>query len=72
MLLNYILNTVTVDVRPFGGLAAVCCGGEGIFNTELTGPGTIFMQSMSIDKMRMFFLPNVASNDTGDDGDGGD
>ena len=39
MLLNYILNTVTVDVRPFGGLAAVCCGGEGINDTGDDGDG---------------------------------
>lgn len=30
-------SSVTVDVRPVGNIAAVCCGGEGIFNTELTG-----------------------------------
>ena len=30
-------SSVTVDVRPVGGIAAICCGGEGIFNTELTG-----------------------------------
>ena len=30
-------SSVSVDVRPVGGIAAMCCGGEGIFNTELTG-----------------------------------
>ena len=30
-------SSVTVDVRPVGGFAAICCGGAGIFNTELTG-----------------------------------
>ena len=30
-------SSVTVDVRTVGGIAAMCCGGEGIFNTELTG-----------------------------------
>ena len=30
-------SSVTVDVRTVGGIAAICCGGEGIFNTELTG-----------------------------------
>ena len=115
-------SSVTVDVRPVGGIAAICCGGEGIFNTELTGeynivlcccilclyiyiyiyiniyiliylfvlihigvsaihsfvrsfiylfvlkikifipiigPGTIHLQSMSIDKMRLLFPPDV-------------
>lgn len=30
-------SSVTVDIRAVGGIAAICCGGEGIFNTELTG-----------------------------------
>ena len=30
-------SSVTVDVRPIGSIAAMCCGGEGLFNTELTG-----------------------------------
>jgi len=39
-------SSVTVDVRPVGGIAAICCGGEGIFNTELTGAyifGVLFL-----------------------------
>lgn len=67
-------SSVTIDVRPVGGMAAMCCGGEGIFNTELTGPGTIHLQSMSIDKLRLLFPPNVnePSNNSGGDGGGGD
>lgn len=67
-------SSVSVDVRPVGGIAAICCGGEGIFNTELTGPGTVHLQSLSIDKLRLLFPPNVvSSNDSsGDGGDGGD
>lgn len=64
-------SSVTVDVRPVGGIAAICCGGEGIFNTELTGPGTIHLQSMSIDKLRLLFPPNVSSGGDGGDGGGG-
>jgi len=63
-------SSVTVDVRPVGGFVACCCAGEGIFNTELTGPGVIHLQSMSIDKMRALFPPQV--NSGGDGGDGGD
>jgi uncharacterized protein (AIM24 family) len=71
-------SSVTVDVRTVGNIAAICCGGEGIFNTELSGPGTIYLQSMSIDKMRRLFPPHVASSggdgggDDGGDGGGGD
>jgi len=68
-------SSVTVDVRTVGGIAAMCCGGEGIFNTEVDGPGTIYLQSMSIDKLRLLFPPNVQSSgggDSGGDGGGGD
>jgi hypothetical protein len=67
-------SSVSVDVRAVGNIAAICCGGERIFNTELFGPGIIYLQSMSIDKMRRLFPPHVASNSAGGDdgGDGGD
>lgn len=64
-------GSVTVDIRAVGNIAAICCGGEGIFNTELTGPGTIWMQSLSIDKLRKLFPPKVAKSGGGG-GDGGD
>lgn len=49
-------DTVQVDVRTVGGIAAMCCSGAGVFNTELTGPGKIWIQSLSIDKMRKLFV----------------
>lgn len=62
-------SSVTVDVRTVGGIAAMCCAGEGLFQTEFTGPGTIYLQSLSIDKLRALFPPQRESN--GDGGDGG-
>mmetsp|Transcript_9899 Transcript_9899/g.15312 ORF Transcript_9899/g.15312 Transcript_9899/m.15312 type:complete len:297 (+) Transcript_9899:44-934(+) len=68
--------SVVVDVERIGGIAAICCAGEGIFNTTLTGPGKIWMQSMGIDKLRTLFPVPVSSSggggDGGDDGGGGD
>jgi len=64
-------TSVTVDVRPVGGIAAICCGGEGIFNTEMNGPGTVFLQSMSIDKLRLLFPPKTSNGGDGAGGDGG-
>lgn len=29
-----------------------CCGGEGLFNTTLTGPGEVYFQSTSIEKVK--------------------
>jgi len=66
-------TSIKVDVRKVGGFAAMCCAGEGAFNTVLTGPGKIWMQSMSIDKLRSVFPPRVVQQGGGGDGgDGGD
>lgn len=37
--------SVSIDIRFLGSIATVCCGGEGIFNTEMTGPGTQRMRA---------------------------
>lgn len=63
-------SSVTIDVRTAGNLAAMCCGGN-LFYTELSGPGTIYLQSMSIDKLRRLFPPKESSRGDGGDGDGG-
>lgn len=65
--------SVTMDVKLVAegfcnGLAACCFSGEGLFNTVLTGPGRVWCQSMSIDKMRKLFPP--PRNDGGFDGGG--
>jgi len=52
-------------------VAAICCGGEGLFNTTMTGPGTIWLQSLSIDKMRKLFPPKLESRGGGSGGDSG-
>ena len=35
---------VGYDVKTVGGCMTCCFGGEGCFNTELTGPGVIYVQ----------------------------
>ena len=40
-------NTVGFDVRNVGSFLNCCLGGEGCFNTELSGPGTVYLQSLS-------------------------
>merc|ERR1739846_171865 len=41
---------VQQEVRRAGTCLMMCCGADGIFNSVLRGPGTIWMQSMSITK----------------------
>lgn len=42
---------VGYDVKTVGSCMTCCFGGEGCFNTELTGPGVIYVQTMSYDKL---------------------
>mmetsp|Transcript_99984 Transcript_99984/g.214186 ORF Transcript_99984/g.214186 Transcript_99984/m.214186 type:complete len:314 (+) Transcript_99984:97-1038(+) len=40
-------STVTFGYRMAGGAGMLCCGGEGLTNTTLKGPGRIVLQSVS-------------------------
>lgn len=40
--------TVTMDIQQVAGLKNKLLGGEGLFNTTLTGPGRIWLQTMPI------------------------
>ncbi len=44
-------STVTMDIRQVPGLKNKLMGGEGLFNTYLTGPGKIWLQTMPISSM---------------------
>jgi uncharacterized protein (AIM24 family) len=46
----YFESSVAVDIQWVGDVAAVCCGGESLFNTTLTGPGKFWLESFGIDK----------------------
>lgn len=45
-------NTCEYEIISTGGFGMMCCGGQGIFNTLMTGPGLVIVQSMSLEKMR--------------------
>jgi uncharacterized protein (AIM24 family) len=46
-------STCQFDIKRSGGLGMLCCGGEGLFNTVLTGPGTVVLQSMPVEKIAL-------------------
>ena len=46
-------STCTLDVQTVKGVGNVLLGGEGLFNTKITGPGRIWLQTLP--------LPNMAS-----------
>jgi uncharacterized protein (TIGR00266 family) len=43
-------KSVKYSVQGTGGCFVMCCGGEGMFNTKFTGPGSIWVQSLSFEK----------------------
>jgi uncharacterized protein (TIGR00266 family) len=44
-------ETVRVDVQMVKGLGNIIAGGEGLFNTTVTGPGRVWLQTMPISSL---------------------
>ena len=42
-----------MNVKTVSGVKNVLCGGEGLFNTVVTGPGKVWLQSMPATKLAM-------------------
>lgn len=60
-------STCSIDVETVKGLKNVFLGGQGLFNTVITGPGRVVLQSMPISKMAnnlANYLPLQDNNDT--------
>ena len=49
--------TVSYDIALAGGIRSILFGGEGLFVTTLTGPGTVILQSMNIGKIAATLIP---------------
>jgi uncharacterized protein (TIGR00266 family) len=41
-------STVSIDIQTVKGVGNVLFGGEGLFNTKLTGPGHVWLQTMPV------------------------
>ena len=54
--------TCTVDVRTVKGVKNVLFGGEGLFNTVVTGPGRVVLQTMPISNFAMSVASMMPSN----------
>ena len=44
-------GTCTMDIQTVKGVGNVLFGGEGLFNTVVTGPGKIYLQTMPISQL---------------------
>lgn len=64
-------ETCKIDVQTVKGLKNILLGGEGIFNTVITGPGRVTVQTMPLPKLANSIYPFLpiptSSGSTGND-----
>ncbi|MBQ7972261.1 MAG: TIGR00266 family protein [Lachnospiraceae bacterium] len=53
--------SVNLDVQMVKGLGNMLGGGEGLFNTVLTGPGRIWLQTMPVSSLASSIAPYIVS-----------
>ena len=57
--------TCSMDIQQIKGFTNVLMGGEGLFNTIVTGPGRVWLQTMPINSLAMSlyaYMPHPGSN----------
>ena len=67
-------ESCSMDVQTVKGFKNALFGGEGLFNTVITGPGKVYVQSMpavSMAQRIMPYLPSVSTNSSSGNGGGG-
>ena len=55
-------GTCTFDIRMVSSAKNVFLGGEGLFDTVVTGPGKVYMQSMTMPKIASLIIPYIPSS----------
>ena len=55
-------GTCSVDIQAIAGVKNMLFGGEGLFNTIVTGPGHVWVQSMPIAQMANSLIPYLPLN----------
>mmetsp|Transcript_17975 Transcript_17975/g.27051 ORF Transcript_17975/g.27051 Transcript_17975/m.27051 type:complete len:289 (-) Transcript_17975:2432-3298(-) len=61
-------SSIAFDVKRVGTCTTTCLGGEGCFNTVLRGPGYVYIQSVSYEKLIDFLVTPVPAG--GNSGNG--
>ena len=56
-------ETVNYDIQFVGGIKKAIFGGEGLFLANLTGPGKVIIQSMTLEKLRRELTPGRMGGD---------
>ena len=61
-------ESCTMDIQQVKGAKNIFLGGEGLFNTVITGPGKVYLQSMPISNIANKLMPYMPSGSSGDGG----
>ena len=66
-------ETCTMDIQSVSGIKNVFLGGEGLFNTRVTGPGKVYVQSMPVQQLAKRLSPyiEVSSSSSSDNNNSG-
>ncbi|MBQ4225817.1 MAG: TIGR00266 family protein [Oscillospiraceae bacterium] len=54
--------TCSIDIEMVKGLGNIIAGGEGLFNTKITGPGKIWLQTMPVNALASAIIPYIPSS----------
>jgi uncharacterized protein (TIGR00266 family) len=57
-------DTVSMDIQTVKGLKNKLLGGEGLFNTVLTGPGKVWLQTMPISNVAGALIPYIPTGNS--------
>ncbi len=60
-------ESCTMDIQRVKGVKNMFFGGEGLFNTRITGPGKVYLQSMPLYNTARVLAPYMPSASSGDD-----
>ena len=55
--LAFMDSTCTMDVKTVKGMKNILFGGEGLFLTNITGPGKVAVQTMQIPELAKMIIP---------------
>lgn len=55
--------SVNIDIQQISGVKNIFLGGEGLFNTVLTGPGHVWLQTMPIPQTAQALIPYIPTGE---------
>ena len=55
-------STVSIEIETVKGLGNKLFGGEGFFNTRVTGPGRVWLQTMPISSVASAIIPYIPTS----------